>query len=143
MGAIGGDEALVHRHRGGLNKNKKRIDMVKYTPLPATGLRIHAAQSAQPRSASNRSPSAGYLPVRISRGNQVIGKWTSAEIKERLGNEDLLPTDFFYDEDLSEWLPLSGFREKLAPSEAKKPTPLCYCGTGLPFKVCCGDEAVY
>jgi hypothetical protein len=82
--------------------------------------------------------------MRISRGNQVIGKWTVTEIKARLGTEDLLLTDLFYDEDLSDWLPLSELKEKQIPAKAEKAvTRLCYCGTGLPFNVCCGDGSTY
>lgn len=118
--------------------------MIKYIPLLATGLRIDSLQSLWPQSTGHGPASGGPLPVRVSRGNQVIGKWSAVQIKERLGNEDLLPTDLFYDEDVSEWLPLSGFREKLAPIKARKAmTPRCYCGTGLPFTVCCGDGSVY
>jgi len=74
----------------------------------------------------------------------VIGKWSVTEITERLGREDLLPTDLFYDEDISDWLPLSEFQVKQIAVKAEKTvTRLCYCGTGLPFQVCCGDGSTY
>ena len=82
----------------------------------------------------------GYA-MRISRGNQVLGQWSSVEVKERLASKNLLPIDTFYDEELSEWLPLSEL--PVEPSSAAKPqkkaTPPCYCGSGLPFHICCGD----
>ena len=74
----------------------------------------------------------------------MIGKWSVNEIKERLGNEDLLLTDLFYDEDVSDWLPLSELQAKQAPVKPEKAvTRLCYCGTGLPFQFCCGDGSTY
>jgi hypothetical protein len=82
--------------------------------------------------------------MRISRGNQVIGKWAAAEIKKRLGSGDLLLTDLFYDEDISDWLPLSELQVKPSPVKAEKTVMrLCYCGSGLPFQVCCGDGSIY
>ena len=73
----------------------------------------------------------------------MIGKWSSAEVKERLDNEDLLFTDSFYDEETSDWLPLSALKVKrtLAAEEKTNMRP-CYCGTGLPFRICCGDKTI-
>lgn len=79
--------------------------------------------------------------MRISRGNQVIGDWSSSEVTERIGNKDLLPTDSFYDEETSEWLPLSEIQTKVEPE--KIVTRACYCGSGLPFQVCCGNGKKY
>jgi hypothetical protein len=82
--------------------------------------------------------------MRISRGNQVIGKWSVAEVKERLGREELLPTDQFYDEELSDWLPLSELPSEQPPVKVEKAgMRLCYCGSGLPFRACCGDGSLY
>jgi hypothetical protein len=82
--------------------------------------------------------------MRISRGNQVIGKWSATEVKERLGSGSLLLTDSFYDEDVSDWVPLSEFRDKEPSLKTEKTVSrLCYCGTGLPFNVCCGDGSNY
>jgi len=82
--------------------------------------------------------------MRICRGNQVIGKWTTAKVKDRLGSGDLLPTDLFYDEDISDWVLLSELRVKQTAVKAEKTIMrLCYCGSGLPFQVCCGDGSVY
>jgi hypothetical protein len=86
----------------------------------------------------------GGLTMRIARGSQVIGKWSANEIKNRLGTQDLFPTDLFYDQDLSDWLPLTELRTKPASVKAASTARrLCYCGTGLPFQVCCGDGSVY
>jgi hypothetical protein len=78
--------------------------------------------------------------MRISRNNQVIGDWSSDVALARLESGEASPTDSFYDEDTSEWLPLSGLAAKLI---AAKPAPKiawpCYCGSRLPFTVCCGD----
>jgi hypothetical protein len=74
----------------------------------------------------------------------VIGKWSATEIKERLGSEGLLLTDSFYDEDVSDWLPLSELQVRQTAAKGEKTViRLCYCGTGLPFQVCCGDGSVY
>jgi hypothetical protein len=118
--------------------------MTKQPKLPATGLRIDSIPASQRRFAAKGWIAAENLPMRIARGDQVIGKWPANEIKERLGRGELLPTDLFYDQDLSDWLPLSELRAK-APSvnSEKTVTRLCYCGTGLPFQVCCGDGSVY
>jgi hypothetical protein len=125
-------------------QNKERIDMIKQTKPLAFGLRIDSGRSNRRQSAGTGCTSAKALPMRISRGNQVIGNWSALQIKERLGSEDLLLTDLFYDEDLSDWLPLSQFQIKQAPVNAEKTmVRLCYCGTGLPFQVCCGDGSTY
>lgn len=81
--------------------------------------------------------------MRISRGSQVIGGWRSTEVKERLENGNLLLTDSFYNEEISDWLPLSELQVRTVVKTAKSVTPLCYCGTGLPFQVCCGDGTKY
>lgn len=78
--------------------------------------------------------------MRISRNNLVIGDWLLGEAIAHLESGKLLPTDSFYDEESSEWLPLSELRAK---QTVTKPAPRlawpCYCGSGLPFTVCCGD----
>jgi hypothetical protein len=74
----------------------------------------------------------------------VIGEWSFSEVKEHLESGTLLPTDSFYDEDVSEWLPLADLHAKPIAAKAKKTVSrLCYCGTGLPFQVCCGDGGSY
>jgi hypothetical protein len=82
--------------------------------------------------------------MRISRGIEIMGDWSVAQIKKRLGNATLSPSDFYYDEDLSEWFPL-------AELSARQPAPkmvtvfarTCYCGSGLSFHVCHGDGSQY
>lgn len=82
--------------------------------------------------------------MRISRGDLVVGEWSLSEVKDHLDSGTLLPNDSFYDEEVSEWLPLSQLQAKAAPAKARKTVErLCYCGTGLPFHVCCGDGASY
>jgi len=118
--------------------------MIKQTKLPATGLRIASVPPGRRRLGGNTCTAAKGLPIRISRGNLVIGKWSATEIKERLASEELLLTDLFYNEDVSDWLPLSELRGKQTAVKTEKTViRLCYCGTGLPFQVCCGDGSVY
>ena len=82
---------------------------------------------------------AGTLTMRISRGNQIIGEWSSVEVNERLESGDLLLTDTFYDEDKSDWPPLSELSALQAKRSSVKVQRPCYCGSGLPFQVCCRD----
>ncbi|MEO6738764.1 MAG: hypothetical protein ABIP20_00835 [Chthoniobacteraceae bacterium] len=102
------------------------------------------ALSSRRPSAGPRSTSAAARPVRIARGSQVIGKWSFAEVRERLKTEVLHPTDSFYDEDNSEWLLLSELEmtqtSVCVEKAAQRP---CYCGTGLSFHLCCGDGRQY
>ena len=66
------------------------------------------------------------------------------EVHERIKNESLLPTDEFYDEDTSDWFPLSELSNKQAAAGPKKAeSRVCYCGSGLPFPVCCGNSSSY
>src|SRR5260221_13372788 len=103
--------------------------MIKQINLLAVGLHIDSGRSDRRPFAGKGYKSATSLPMRISRGNQVIGKWSAIEIEERLGSEDLLLTDLFYDEDESDWLPLSGFQIKQTSVNAEKTIMrLCYCG---------------
>ena len=82
--------------------------------------------------------------MRISRDNRVIGKWLPAEIPALLADKTLLPTDQYYDEDVSDWLPLSDFKIKKISAEPEKIMKLpCYCGSGLPFPICCGNGGKY
>jgi len=82
--------------------------------------------------------------MRISRGSEVIGEWPLSEVKERIENKNLLPTDFFYDEDASDWLRLSELRTRQPPLEGEKIlTKSCYCGSGLSFRACCGNQSKY
>ena len=82
--------------------------------------------------------------MRISRGNEVIGEWSVGQIKKRIADASLLPTDFFYDEDSSEWSPLSDLlARQAAPKPVKAVGRPCYCGSGLPFPVCHGDGSHY
>jgi hypothetical protein len=66
------------------------------------------------------------------------------QIKKRMADASLLLTDSYYEEESSEWLPLS---ELLARRAAPKPVKAigrpCYCGSGLPFNVCHGDGDHY
>jgi hypothetical protein len=82
--------------------------------------------------------------MRISRGSQIIGEWPLIQIKKRLTDARLVPSDLFYDEDASEWLPLSGLSARLL---VQKPVSAisraCYCGSGLLFNVCHGDGSQY
>jgi len=118
--------------------------MIKQTNPLAVALRIDSGRPDRRRFTGQGGTSAKGLPMRICRGNQVIGKWPAIEIQERLGSEDLLLTDLFYDEDVSDWLPLSQFQIKQSPVYVEKTMMrLCYCGTGLPFRVCCGDGSTY
>jgi len=119
--------------------------MTNQTNPFASDLPIDSAQSDQKQPDASVSGTSPKGPrIRISRGNQVIGNWSAAEIEERLGNEDLVPSDTFYREDTSEWLPLSEFQEsRRSIKVAKISAHVCYCGTGLPFKSCCGDDSTY
>jgi hypothetical protein len=82
--------------------------------------------------------------MRISRANEVIGEWTAGQIKKRMADASLMPTDFYYDEETSDWLPLGGLAAML---EARKPVKAigrpCYCGSGLSFNACHGDGDRY
>ena len=47
-------------------------------------------------------------------------EWSVAQIKRRLGDATLFPSDFYYDEDYSEWFPLAVLLAKLtAPKPVK------------------------
>ena len=47
-------------------------------------------------------------------------EWSVAQIKRRLGDATLFPSDFYYDEDFSEWFPLAVLLGKLtAPMPVK------------------------
>ena len=82
--------------------------------------------------------------MRVSRGDKVIGEYTVAAILRDLKSGRLVETDSYYDEDVSDWLPLSAFLSKrAAPKVEKGVTRPCYCGTGLPFQDCCGDGSQY
>jgi len=82
--------------------------------------------------------------MRISRGNQVIGERSVAQIKKAIADSTLLPTDCYYDEETSEWLPLAHYLENQAPPKQPKPVGRpCYCGSGLPYPVCHGDGRQY
>ncbi|MGA3172715.1 MAG: hypothetical protein ABSE62_17065 [Chthoniobacteraceae bacterium] len=82
--------------------------------------------------------------MRIARGNEIIGEWSVGQIKIRMTNTSLVPTDLYYDEESSEWLPLSELPAKrAAPKAVKEPGRSCYCGSGLPFGVCHGDGSLY
>jgi hypothetical protein len=89
-------------------------------------------------SGGNGQTSPESRAIRVCRGNQVLGKWSSTEVQERLASENLVPLDLFYDEKVSEWLPLSELRVKPAKTAKSVKRP-CYCGSGLPFQICCGD----
>jgi hypothetical protein len=82
--------------------------------------------------------------MRISRGNQVIGERSIGQIKKGIADAQLFPTDLYFHEESSEWLPLGDFLAKLALPKPEKPVGRpCYCGSGLPFTVCHGDGTQY
>jgi len=83
--------------------------------------------------------------MRISRGNEVLGRWPPAEIRKRIANATLFSTDLFYDEESSEWAPLADFLAAKAtpPPAVKLIGRPCYCGSGLSFPVCHGDSTEY
>ena len=77
--------------------------------------------------------------MRISRQNQVVGDWAADVVFKRLESGESLPTDSFYDEEISEWRPLSELQAKQTAAKPASRVWSCYCGSGLPFTVCCGD----
>jgi len=83
--------------------------------------------------------------MRIARGKDFIGEWPDREIKERIKNGSLMPTDFYYDEEAADWLPLSEYLSRPpAPAKVEKSGMLpCYCGSHLRFQDCCGDSKQY
>jgi len=61
-----------------------------------------------------------------------------------MADATLFPTDFYYDEDSSEWLLLGDLLVRLAaPKPVKVTGRSCYCGSGLSFNVCHGDGSQY
>lgn len=77
--------------------------------------------------------------MRIARGDMVIGNWSVTEVRGRLEKGDLSLSDMFCDDD-GDWQLLSELpSERAAGKVAKADTRPCYCGTGLPFRLCCGD----
>jgi hypothetical protein len=86
----------------------------------------------------------GFAYMRISRGNEVIGNWPAGQIKRLIADARLLPTDFYYHEETSEWLPLASLLDVPLAVKAVKPVERpCYCGSGLPFIICHGDGREY
>jgi hypothetical protein len=82
--------------------------------------------------------------MRISRKTQVIGEFSVVQIKRAIDDGTLLPDDTYYDEDVSDWLPLADLLAKLAaPKPDKASTRPCYCGSALPFHICHGDGSRY
>ncbi len=82
--------------------------------------------------------------MRISRGNEVIGEWSVAQVKKRMADASILLTDHYYDEVASDWLPLSALlARRAAPKPVKAIGRPCYCGSGLSFNVCHGDGDLY
>jgi len=82
--------------------------------------------------------------MRIARGNEIIGEWSEGQIKIRLANATLLISDFYYDEDSSEWLTLAHLSARqTAPKPLKTIGRPCYCGSGLSFNACHGDGSQY
>jgi hypothetical protein len=82
--------------------------------------------------------------MRISRGNLVIGDRSLIQIKKGIADSTLLPTDSYYDEETSEWLPLASFlSQQTLPKQPKPVGRACYCGSGLPYQVCHGDGNQY
>jgi len=82
--------------------------------------------------------------MRIARGNEVIGEFSAVQVKNRIEGGSFFHTDFYYEEDSSEWLPLADFLAKQGALKADKAiTRACYCGSGLSFQVCHGDGSQY
>jgi SEC-C motif len=82
--------------------------------------------------------------MRISRGNEVIGNRSAGQVKKGIADASLLLTDFYYDEELSEWLPLADYLTRVPVAKVSKHIgPPCYCGSNLPFQVCHGDGSLY
>jgi hypothetical protein len=82
--------------------------------------------------------------MRISRGNEVIGERSIGQIKKGVADGTLLLTDFYYDEESSEWLPIADFLAvQAAPKPEKRIGPPCYCGSGLSFQACHGNGSQY
>jgi len=130
--------------------------MIKRNNDTTTGIQIDSGQSRRPNQTGapdeqvakpqqiigdeGRTP--GILLIRIARGDRIMGNFSPADIKVRLASEDLLVTDLYYDAEASDWLPLAKFLDSKPPAIAVKKTTQwpCYCGTGLPFQLCCGDS---
>ena len=79
--------------------------------------------------------------MRISRGNEVIGEWSISQVKKGIVEGGFLPTDCYYNEESSEWLPLADLlatpeKAKVVKSNVRP----CYCGSGLPFHLCHGGS---
>jgi hypothetical protein len=83
--------------------------------------------------------------MRISRIDTIIGDWPHAEVLRRIESGSLLQTDFYYDEELTDWFPLPKLLAKVAapPAPEKSGLQPCYCGSGLRFFVCHGDGKKY
>lgn len=150
------EQACADKSFGRPKQSKERFDMITQTNLitvatPADFIRssrgIQTCGTTQEiearlQFAYNGGTSVESQPMRISRRNRVIGEWLPAEVKEHLENGTLLLNDSFYDKAMSEWLPLSDLQ--VSSVKAKKTgTWPCYCGTGLPFQVCCGNGTNY
>jgi hypothetical protein len=131
--AADGPRVILNR----MNKQTKPIAAsLRFDSTPSYQ---RAKVSGQKQPAGSNSRSENSLSMRIARGDVVIGKWSATEVKERLENGDLTLTDLFYDEE-GDWQPLSELpaEQTLVKTERAVMRP-CYCGTGLPFRVCCGD----
>lgn len=73
-----------------------------------------------------------------------MGDWSVAQVKTRLGNTTLFPSDLYYDDDLSEWFPLAELSARQPePKVVKAIRRPCYCGSGLSFYACHGDGSRY
>jgi len=82
--------------------------------------------------------------MRICRGNEIIGEWSAGQIKKRIADATLFPSDRYYDDDSSEWLPLANLPAGQTASTAVKVIGRsCYCGSGLSFHICHGDGSRY
>jgi len=82
--------------------------------------------------------------MRISRGNEVIGDRTAGQVKKGIADASLLLTDFYYHEELSEWLPLTDYLTRVTlPKVPRQIGSPCYCGSDLPFRLCHGDGSLY
>ena len=82
--------------------------------------------------------------MRICRGNEIIGEWSAGQIKKRIADATLFPSDHYYDDDSSEWLLLADLSaSQTAPKVVKVIGRPCYCASGLSFHACHGDGSQY
>jgi hypothetical protein len=64
---------------------------------------------------------AAQLEFFINREGQSMGPWSLAEIVKRLDKNELLPTDYLYDESKSDWVLLMEFAPVIDQIKSRKP----------------------